>query len=314
MTLKADLPLHADGVNLTLEELLAYKNQAVHWSTPSKSLWSSMAGQHKSATIGRGMDFNEVRLYQPGDDIRAIDWRVTARTGKPHTKLFSEERERPVMLLLDNSGSMHFGSTLLLKSVQAAHFASLVAWIAAREKDRVGMVVYNGHKLRDCRPTARQEGPLRAMHTMITSHYESLHQTAGKLIMSVAIKQLHYLCPKGSDIVVISDFYALTPSSQSLLSELRKHNQIFFVHVSDPLEQGYTSFQGVENITDDKRTTRVDFSSSKPRHALQHQYNTHIKYLTEYTRKLSIPLYQISASKSLQRHLDQLEPISYGRR
>ncbi|WP_328590344.1 DUF58 domain-containing protein [Veronia nyctiphanis] len=227
MTASLSLPLHADGVNLSMEELLAYKNQAVFWSTPTKSLWSALAGQHKSAHIGRGMDFNEVRLYQPGDDIRAIDWRVTARTGKPHTKLFSEERERPVMLLLDNSGSMHFGSTLLLKSVQAAHFASLVSWIAAREKDRIGMVVYNGHRLRDCRPTARQEGPLRAIHTMIESHYESLHQKPGKLIMSAAIKQLCYLCPKGSDIVIISDFYALKQSSHSLLDDLRKHNQSF---------------------------------------------------------------------------------------
>ena len=91
-----NLPPYSDGVNLTLDELLYYKQQSIRWLPPAKSLWSQMLGQHQSRRLGRGMDFSEVRQYQTGDDIRAIDWRVTARTGKPHTKLFSEEKEKPL--------------------------------------------------------------------------------------------------------------------------------------------------------------------------------------------------------------------------
>ncbi len=100
------------------------------------------------------MNFSEVRPYQAGDDIRAIDWRVTARTGKTHTKLFTEEREQPVMLLIDLGTSMKFGSQLLLKSVQAAHFASLLSWLAVSEQDRIGAIIYTGTKLIECKPTA----------------------------------------------------------------------------------------------------------------------------------------------------------------
>lgn len=138
------LPPHANGVTLSLEELLPYQQQSVRWLPPARSLWTQMSGQHQSRSLGRGMDFAEVRQYQPGDDIRAIDWRVTARTGKPHTKLFTEEREKPVVLYIDLSASMQFGSQLMLKSVQAAHVASLISWLSVAQKrsrwcgDRLG--------------------------------------------------------------------------------------------------------------------------------------------------------------------------------
>ncbi len=102
------LPPHSDGVNVCLAELLQYKNQAVRWLAPAKSIWSQLNGHHQSRHKGRGMNFSEVRPYQAGDDIRSIDWRVTARTGKTHTKLFTEEREQPIMLFIDLSASMQF--------------------------------------------------------------------------------------------------------------------------------------------------------------------------------------------------------------
>ena len=118
------------GTSLGLTELLWYQRYTkVLDLTPQMAIQSKLAGTYLAKSKGRGMEFDEVRHYQNGDDVRTIDWRVTARTGKVHTKLFREEKERPVFILTDLSSSMHFGSSLLFKSVQAAHLADVVAGV-----------------------------------------------------------------------------------------------------------------------------------------------------------------------------------------
>lgn len=119
---------HANGVSLDLKELIYYRAKARLLDlTPKNQIKHKMAGQYLAPHKGRGMEFAEVRHYQPGDDIRSIDWRVTARTGQTHTKIYQEEKERPVFIFTDFSNTMLFGSQLLLKSVQAAHLSALVA-------------------------------------------------------------------------------------------------------------------------------------------------------------------------------------------
>ena len=157
---------YSDGVNLCLDELLYFKQHAIHWLPPAKSLWSQVLGQHQSKQLGRGMDFAEVRQYQAGDDVRSIDWRVTARTGKPHTKLFTEEREKPIILYIDLSASMRFGSKLMFKSVLAAHMASLIAWLFVAQKDRVGAIIDTGNQLTELKPSSRNQGPLAMIQNL----------------------------------------------------------------------------------------------------------------------------------------------------
>ncbi len=301
------LPPHADGVNLTLAELLNYQQQAIRWLPPSKSIWSQISGLHASQQKGRGIDFSEVRPYQAGDDIRAIDWRVTARTGKTHTKLFSEEREQPVMLLVDISSSMAFGSELLLKSIQAAHFASLLSWITVKQQDRIGAVIYNGltqkkQALRELKPTSRKQGPLAIIHALIESHKERL-LTPSAIDSSIgwqeALAHLHRLCPKGSDIVIISDFYALKTQDKKRLSQLRQHNRVQFMHIFDPLEQGQTAFRGQELVSDQNQTRWLNFSSAKTRETLAQDHAAHYRFVADMAKSLAIPLHQLSAAQAL---------------
>ncbi len=301
------LPPHADGVNLTLAELLNYQQQAIRWLPPSKSIWSQISGLHASQQKGRGMDFSEVRPYQAGDDIRAIDWRVTARTGKTHTKLFSEEREQPVMLLVDISSSMAFGSELLLKSIQAAHFASLLSWITVKQQDRIGAVIYNGltqkkQALRELKPTSRKQGPLGIIHALIESHKERL-LTPSAIDSAIgwqeALAHLHRLCPKGSDIVIISDFYALKVQDKKRLSQLRQHNRVQFMHIFDPLEQGQTAFRGQELVSDQNQTRWLNFSSAKTRETLAQDHAAHYRFVADMAKSLAIPLNQLSAAQAL---------------
>lgn len=299
------LPAHSDGVNLCLAELLQYKNQSVRWLPPAQSVWSQLNGQHQSRHKGRGMNFAEVRPYQAGDDIRAIDWRVTARTGKTHTKLFTEEREQPVMLLIDISPSMKFGTQLLLKSVQAAHFSSLLSWLAVSEQDRIGAIVFNGNRLYECKPTARQQGPLTVINAMIDAHQDVRNDNFNekRLSFSGALKHLHHLCPKGSEIVVLSDFYQLQEKDKRRLSQLRQHNRLQFVQIFDPLEFGHTTFNGIEFVTDDQQATWLDFSAQSTRDSLSQQYQEHQRFIQDMCKSLAIPLHHLSAAQTL---LDQL--------
>ena len=172
--------MHSNGVSLDMAELLYYQNKtALIDLSARKNIHGQMSGNYLSRSKGRGMEFDEVRHYQTGDDIRAIDWRVTARTGKTHTKLFREELERPVLITTDLSASMHFGSQLLFKSVQAAHLASLVAWHAKNRGDRLGGIVFNQHDHLELKPRSRKEGVLHYLHALTAMH-RSQHQSQYK--------------------------------------------------------------------------------------------------------------------------------------
>ena len=304
--LKTPLPPNSDGVHLCLNELLYYQKQAIRWLPPAMSIWSQMAGQHGSRQKGRGMNFAEVRPYQAGDDIRAIDWRVTARTGKTHTKLFTEEREQPVMLFIDLSESMKFGSQLLLKSIQAAHFASLISWLTVSQQDRIGAIIFNGRQIRECKPTARQQGPLRLIHALIEAHEELLRTPESEQSTpswQQALRHLHHLCPKGSEIVMISDFYALEDTDKKRLSQLRQHNRVQWVQIHDPLEFGQTDFRGKAWVSDPTQTAWLNFSAQKTRDAIANAYQSHQAFITQMSKSLAIPLHQISAAQTL---LEQL--------
>lgn len=292
------LPPFADGVHLSLDELLYYQQHAVHWLPPAISLWSQQLGQHQSRQLGRGMDFAEVRQYQRGDDVRSIDWRVTARTGKVHTKLFTEERERPVFVYLDLSSSMNFGSTLMLKSVVAAHFAALVAWLAAKGKDRVGAVIDTGDELFETRATTGNRGVLRLLN-LVTEQHDFKRQHHQPDSMTSALEALTQLCPKGSEIILISDFNRLAEQDQPRLTALRQHNSIRLVHVSDPLEHGMTEYRGIEQVSSQTRTQWMDFSSRQTRDAMKNHFNQHVEQLKTYAQQQGMSFLTLSNAQPI---------------
>lgn len=301
------LPAYSDGVNLCLDELLYYKQQCVKWLPPAKSLWSQMLGQHQSRQLGRGMDFSEVRQYQPGDDIRTIDWRVTARTGKPHTKLFSEEREKPVVLYLDFSSSMAFGSQLLLKSVQMAHMASLIAWLSVTQQDRIGAVIDTGNELIELKPTARNRGALALLQTLVTCHQSLINQPSrNDQDISHALQALARLCPKGSEIILLSDFSRLTTQHEPKLSRLCQHNRVRMVQISDPLERGQTGFRGTEQVSNQNDTRWLDFSSRKTRQGIERAFSEQQQHLIQLTQKMGISFSSLSSEQALTQQLHGL--------
>lgn len=298
-----ELPSYSNGYSLCLDELLIYRTQCRAWLPPAKSLWSSLSGQHHSKQLGRGMDFSEVRRYQAGDDIRTIDWRVTARTGKPHTKLFSEEREKPVIIYVDLSRSMQFGSTLMLKAIQAAHLAALTAWIAVLQNDRVGAVIDSGSELIELKPQSRQRGVLLMLQKLVECQQKCSAQhhqpQPDDDHLSRALQAIARVSPKGSDVVLISDFVAYRPKHDHLFTQLNKHNTLRLMQIYDPLEQGDTPFRGVELIGDFKSSRWVNFSVAQSRKSIKKAFEFQQDSLELLSSKMQFPYHQISSDTPL---------------
>lgn len=154
----------ASGAKTNLKQLIDLRYRAGELNLFARhKAQSQLAGNVKTSFRGRGIDFEEIRHYQPGDDIRSIDWRVTARTGEAHTKLYQEERERPVLVVTDQRPSMIFGTQCCFKSVQAAEVASLLCWAALGQNDRVGGLVFNGQQHQEIRPARSKSSVLQLL-------------------------------------------------------------------------------------------------------------------------------------------------------
>lgn len=227
--------LQATGVQLALPELLWYQRHTRLLDLkPGRNAQSKLAGSYLARSKGRGMEFDEVRHYQAGDDVRAIDWRVTARTGRAHTKLFREERERPVFILTDLSETMRFGSTLLLKSVQAAHLAALLGWHCKAQGDKLGGLVFSEQQHVLLKPLGRSKGVLRYLQALLDVHQQQ--QTNQGMTLANALAELRQVLRPGSLLYILSDFNQLDDEALRHLQVLKQHNEIHCCQLSDPLE------------------------------------------------------------------------------
>jgi uncharacterized protein (DUF58 family) len=200
---------------------------------PARAL---LLGSHHSAHRGRGLEFEEVRQYVPGDDPRSIDWRVTARRGRPHTKLYREERERPVWLLVDLNPTMYFGSRVQLKSTVAVRAAALLAWVGAHGGDRIGAAITNGTVTRCIAPRSREAGVLPILNTLIELQPTAPASTPPRTLHST-LETLAPLVHPGSLVLVLSDFAALTEYDDALFSRLAAHSECRLFWIVDPLER-----------------------------------------------------------------------------
>lgn len=219
-----------------LDELLLLRGAAHRLTLRSSGTARALLfGSHRSAHRGRGIEFEEVRQYVHGDDPRSIDWRVSARRGRLHTKLYREERERPVWLVVDLNPAMYFGSRLQLKSTLAMRAAALLAWIGARSGDRIGAVITNGTVTRCIPPRWREAGVLPLLSTLI--ELQPTVPAAPGQALQTALETLAALAHPGSLVLVLSDLAALNERDDSLFSQLTAHSDCRLFWIVDPLER-----------------------------------------------------------------------------
>jgi len=231
------------GAWCELDALIAARLDAQRLTlAPRSPALAQQAGVARSPLRGRGLEFEEVRAYQAGDDVRAIDWRVTARSGRPYTKLFREERERPVLLLVDQRQPMFFGSRHCFKSVLATQLGALLAWSAATHGDRVGGLVVGNDTRRDLRPRHTRRALLHWLDTLHDFNHrlqrDSELQGSEGDTLQAALDELRHIARPGSAIYLISDFSgAEQPGALRPLQLLARHCDVRALWINDPLER-----------------------------------------------------------------------------
>ncbi|MCK5893957.1 MAG: DUF58 domain-containing protein [Endozoicomonadaceae bacterium] len=263
-------------------------------------------GGHLSRLRGRGMDFDEFRSYQPGDDIRMIDWRVTARSGKAHTKVFREEREWPVFFLLDQSQSLFFGSQLNFKSVTAAETFALLAWQALHRGDRVGGLLYNDVEHYEYKPRQDKKAVLRLLQQACDMNHalslKSVNRSEPENTLNHALRQTRRIIKPGSLIVMISDFQALDEHGQRQLALLQRHNELLAIQVHDPMESRLPD-AGLYHITDGFRTRQLDTRSQRNRTHFSEAAKARQENLQSTMNRLHIPLISMNTGLSTNQQL-----------
>ena len=278
------VPPHATEV--TLQSLVKLRQSLPLVKRPAgRQVRASASGGNMSRALGRGLDFAEVREYNHGDDVRTIDWKVTARSGKPHTKVFNEERDRPFLVVLDLRSSMFFGTRTAFKSVIAARLSAMVAWAAAGNRDRVGGVVFNDGGIKESKPGEGSKGVTRLLSAIATTHAEfserhasSAHQN-NRMSLADIFQRLKRSAHTGSSICLISDFPDFDESGH--LNHLLRHNHVAACRVFDPLEAELPP-PSTYAISDGQTRASLDTGADQTREA----YRDYFNHRREQTRRV----------------------------
>lgn len=297
------------GAYIELEQLMAARlgAQQLRLSQRRRAL-SLLAGPNKTNFRGRGIEFEEVRHYQPGDDVRAIDWRVTARQGRPYTKLFHEERERPATIVVDQRQAMFFGSQTCFKSVSASYLAALLGWACLQQGDRVGGLIIADQALQEIRPQRSQHSLLRLLRQIHHSN-QQLSRTqpaarAADLAVEQMLGELRRISKPGHAIFLISDFNGFdSEAAQKQLSLLARHCEITALFVYDPMERELPP-PGQYLISNGQARQLIDTAASDLRQRFADAFAQRRGALSQQLGRLGIPLIAISTAEApLQRLL-----------
>lgn len=306
--------LSENGIVTNLATLLA----ARHWAQ-GLNLFSRQAarnlllGNVRSRYRGRGMEFEEVRRYQAGDDIRTIDWKVSARASGTFTKLFCEERERPCHLVVDQRSSLYFGSNRQFKSVLSAELASAIAWAALKAGDRVGGQVIGDLNERDVRARRSKQSVLSLIHSIheFNNHLNDTLPTASQgqgqgqsNSLANSLEECRRITRPGTAIYIISDFHDFDEDAAKALSNLGKHADLTLIQVYDKLEQELPNLGSVR-LSNGRQSATLNLSKSV-RQAYLQQINEKQTLLISAATKARAYFASIDTSQSAKQSLIRL--------
>ncbi|MGZ5059528.1 MAG: DUF58 domain-containing protein [Methylobacter sp.] len=298
-------------VSVSLKTLVDLARPAAGLNLKHAAIRSGQSGGYLSRFKGRGMEFEEARTYQPGDDIRSIDWRVTARTGETHTKVFREERERPVFISVDDRPAMHFATRGVFKSVLAAKLAGLLAWAAQHHGDRIGGQLFTDTVCRELKPQNGKHAVLRFLNA-ISSQNDLNHPEQTAITLEHVLARLMQHARPGSLVYIISDFRGVNDQVETHLAKLSRHCEVVLIFVYDPLEshlpeKGRYRFTAMDGVyaaglsgtgaaTNDKRDVVIDTGDRKRLLKYQQHFSERLHQLERIAKKMGLAFIQCSTT------------------
>ena len=221
----------ADGIKPTLAELVALRATGQR-RPPARKGRYNVAGPAHSNLRGRGMEYAESREYVAGDDVRHIDWRLTARSGRTHSKLFQAERERLTLVVADTSPALYFGTRVRFKSVQAARAAAVAVWAAVRDGDRVA-ILRGSHQEAPVPPASGARGALRVLDALVRWYSQPPVDDAG---LGIALDHAARLLRPGSRLIVLADPRSIAALPEARWPALATHHEVVVLLLTDALE------------------------------------------------------------------------------
>ena len=294
------LPADASPVSISQAGLIRLSGPARVIALDVLRVTSLQTGAYVSHFRGRGMEFDESRPYQPGDDPRNIDWRVTARSTEAYTKLFREERERPVLVVVDLRSSMHFATQGSFKSVVASRAAALISWAAHHRGDRLGGLIFGDSVHRELKPKLGRQAALRYLHELVNhpDWNESSDDTVNDEVAPItqAMASLRRVSRPGSLVVVISDFIGLSRTAQAYLAGVARHSEVLAVFVSDPLEHDLPP-PGRYRLVSHDAELAIDTYARTARKDYEHAFEERKQKLEAFCHRYGIHLLALSTEE-----------------
>jgi len=280
-------------VYASLDELMRLRFKASGFSfLPRQPVHSILSGRHASKLRGRGLNFEELRNYLPGDDTRNIDWKVTARTREPYVRIYTEEKDRTVWLLVDQRMSMFFGSRWKMKSVVAAEAAAVSAWRVLSQGDRVGAVVFDDTDLQVIPPHRSEDRVAQILKSVVRKN-RALH--AGSDVkpqpemFNRALQRVSSLARHDCLVCLIGDGSGIDDDTRKYVTRLTEHNDVISVFIYDPLEQAMPQ---AGRLVFSDGFSQLEFNTSEQalRAAYGEDFQNRLERMQATSRRHAIPL------------------------
>ena len=267
---------------------------------------SVLGGKHASKLRGRGLDFEEVRNYVPGDDIRTIDWKVTARTQKTHTRVYSEEKEKPALIIVDQTKSMFFGSQVKMKSVVAAELAAIAAFKVQKEGDRVGGIIISDDKVDIVYPKRDRKNILLFLEKLVQQNRALSESIEGDMDLRVqdTFQKIRNLVTHDFLIVIISDFQRYDEKVIKNISYMAQHNNVILAKIFDPMEQNIPETEII--ATDGEMQILVEGQNSKVRKKAKDLFDNDFADFEETMKKYRIPVFKLNTVEPIEKQLEEV--------
>jgi uncharacterized protein (DUF58 family) len=260
-----------------------------------------LTGRHASKLRGRGLNFEELRNYLPGDDIRTMDWKVTARTKRPHVRVYTEERERSVLVVVDQRLSMFFGSQVAMKSVTAAEAAALAAWRVLKVGDRIGAVVFNDDEIREVRPHRSRKNVMRILETVLQFNHQ-LSLKAGRQsnpsMLNGVLERVRHTVTHDYLVVLISDLHGSDEETVRLHKLLARHNDVLVALIYDPLEVNLPD-AGRLVVSDGELQLEIDSGDSTLRQSFTARFNERLSGIQEKLLRYGVPVLPLHTAEAV---------------